>query len=281
MKLLFSIIALLPLATSSSSQSHNPLEHRPQGEINAESTNPVQSLSHEASKRSSQIYPDYDSSGISPWNDNGRSETLDHITSWVNCPRRYLNCRKCPLDRRCRRPSVPKPTPKPTLPRPHIVPPVPGDPAALTGPQLAGWKNEDEDEGDKSGCELARCRGRLQGCGSGATCVRGYCACPSGLKGSSGSMGRGWDLPEAATVYVDAGVACDQSCEGPFCTEVGGLAGCFQDPVGQSNSMAGPQCHNAVDTTNTAGHGAIQIPGAGDGPDTFTGGAGGGAGEIV
>jgi len=65
-------------------------------------------------------------------------------------------------------------------------------------------------------------------------------------------MGRGWDVLGSVTVYVDAGVACDQSCDEMFCTEVGRLEGCFGGAMGK----------NEVDTTNTAGNGAIQIPGS-------------------
>jgi hypothetical protein len=69
---------------------------------------------------------------------------------------------------------------------------------------------------------------------------------------SAGVMGRGWDVPESANVYVDLGVDCDQICNQLFCTEVEGLVGCFGSAVGSDE----------LETTSTAGHGAIQIPGA-------------------
>lgn len=78
-------------------------------------------------------------------------------------------------------------------------------------------------------------------------------------------------MPESATVYVDVGVACDQSCGEMFCTEVGGLEGCFGGAVGK----------NEVDTTNTAGHGGIQLPGSSgidrDGPFSVVSG---GIGDV-
>jgi hypothetical protein len=144
-------------------------------------------------------------------------------------------------------------------PRPYVAS-DPGEPEAFTGPQLAPLPDTVQDErnaeiGDEnSGCQLSKCGKTVKACGKGATCVGAYCACSSGMKGSlgAGSKGRGWDVPESATVYVDAGVACDQSCDEMFCTEVGGLEGCFGGAVEK----------NDVDTTNTARHGAIQIPGS-------------------
>lgn len=147
----------------------------------------------------------------------------------------------------------------------------PGELGALTGPQLKPLPEVGqnvEESGDKNGggvCQLSRCSKIINPCGSGATCVGGYCACASGLKSSTtGAMGRGWDIPESAIVHVDIGVDCDQTCDEMFCTEVGGLEGCFMGAVGTSDGT------NGVDSTNTAGHGAIQMPGTGgidgDGP---------------
>jgi hypothetical protein len=69
---------------------------------------------------------------------------------------------------------------------------------------------------------------------------------------SDGVMGRGWDVPESANVYVDVGVDCDQICNQLLCTEVKVLVGCFGNAVGPDE----------LETTSTAGHGAIQVPGA-------------------
>lgn len=276
MKLLFTLTALLPLAASSPSNTHKSRNQN------------LQTTSHESSKRAPQIDAaansvlDYLSSKVAPsslsniipWSDNddGLSEVLDYITTWLTCPRRYLNCEKCPYDRRCRR-STPTPTPSSDVssnvrpsptpiyfprPRPYINP-TPGEPESLTGPQLRPLPDVSQNGAgggsSDAGCTLSKCGKMVNACGQGATCIGAYCACASGMKGSpgAGSMGRGWDVPESATVYVEVGVACDQQCNEMFCTEVGGLEGCFGGAVGK----------NEADTTNTLGHGAIQIPGAG------------------
>jgi hypothetical protein len=161
-------------------------------------------------------------------------------------------------------------------PRPHVAPDL-GDPAALTGPQLKPLPEvgqnvgEDGNENRNGGCQLSKCDKMVTACGSGAVCSGGYCACTSGLKSSTaGTMGRGWEIPESATVYVNIGVACDQSCDDMFCTEVRGLDGCFRGDVGTNDGT------NGVDTINTAGHGAIQMPGTGgiDGDGPFPVGSG-------
>jgi hypothetical protein len=88
--------------------------------------------------------PDYDSSGISPWSDAGRSELLDYQTDWDYCPRYYLNCHTCPRDPRCRlNQSRPDGVPSDT---------VIGGAAALAGTQLDDYQvTADLEVGEKMG----------------------------------------------------------------------------------------------------------------------------------
>ena len=74
-------------------------------------------------------------------------------------------------------------------------------------------------------------------------------------------MGRGWDVPEASIVFVNAETACDVQCSSRFCDEVGGLEGCFGGVHGETGWMEG---HNEVDTGTLTRHGAIQVPKSGE-----------------
>ncbi|KAL5116733.1 hypothetical protein ACEQ8H_005345 [Pleosporales sp. CAS-2024a] len=133
----------------------------------------------------------YPSSGVSPWDDSGRSQSVDNTPSvWRQCPKVRLDCRKCPRDRRCR---------------------------------VAVGNLSDADDDGSEGCPLSKCdevgNGLvIGGCGTGATCTRGYCVCPLGTTGDGGwrgSQGLG-----QVTVYVDPGIDCNATCEGPLCNEV-------------------------------------------------------------
>ncbi|KAF2202736.1 hypothetical protein GQ43DRAFT_439473 [Delitschia confertaspora ATCC 74209] len=42
-----------------------------------------------------------DTSGITPWNDSGRSQMMDEV-GWTVCPRELLRCTWCPNDPRCK-----------------------------------------------------------------------------------------------------------------------------------------------------------------------------------
>ncbi|KAF2706838.1 hypothetical protein K504DRAFT_459259 [Pleomassaria siparia CBS 279.74] len=160
MRLLISLVALLPLATASSIVSHQLQEDRTQVNVD---TGPHESC-HQRLGRSCQRFSNPDPNTLarlpdssSPRNGHGRSETLDYITTWTGYPRRCLNGYKYPLGSRCRRTSNSKLNPRAKstpLPRPNITPPEPGEPAALAGPQLADSTTV-EDEGNE-GCKLAK-----------------------------------------------------------------------------------------------------------------------------
>lgn len=97
------------------------------------------------------------------------------------------------------------------------MPPVLGEPAALTGPQLA---HSPEMEIAR-GCLLKRCGyGGSGDCDPSTFCERGYCACKRGFKASVGNMARGWGHLGSLTDYVDAGAVCDRPCQNMFCSEV-------------------------------------------------------------
>lgn len=211
--------------------------------------------------------------GISPWDDSGRSQMMDFQPLWVNCPARYLNCHKCPRDFRCHLSSSSTSVPSATR-TPHSKPPQGEEFNALTGPQLVGFGNLG---GKKEQCPLRKCGGKAgTECGPGARCSKGYCACPAGYKGDSGNALRGRSRPEALTVYVDPGIACDTPCQVLFCPEVERVRGCFgvealagqpsattpASGIAQSTPSMGAAGHEEPESQGIAGgHGVIQFPG--------------------
>ncbi|KAH7085758.1 hypothetical protein BKA63DRAFT_26366 [Paraphoma chrysanthemicola] len=204
----------------------------------------------------------YPSSGVSPWDDSGRSQMTDNQDSiWRTCPQLHLDCRKCPRDFRCRRPQIPAWGDR-------------GNPvgAITTLPDLASSDIPPEDDGNGA-CPLKKCSTDLaywNWCYSGARCTRGYCACDVGKKGSwreGGEGYRGNGGLEEVTVYVDPGVFCDIPCDDLSCKEVKQLelGTCWKD--GDSNSIDQDEKEKVLPTydnleTDGVGSGAIHLPSA-------------------
>ncbi|KAH3941680.1 hypothetical protein HBI56_197300 [Parastagonospora nodorum] len=129
--------------------------------------------------------------GVSPWDDSGSSQMTDNSPSiWRQCPKKHLDCRKCPRDWRCRR--------------------------AVQAADIAP-----EDDGN-SKCPIAKCDAGGVQCGVKARCTRGYCVCDLGMTGSSDAY-RGTEGLGKATVYVGPGVDCNTPCDGLSCKEVAQL----------------------------------------------------------
>ncbi|CAO2650329.1 Nn.00g016210.m01.CDS01 [Neocucurbitaria sp. VM-36] len=199
----------------------------------------------------------YPLSGVSPWDDSGRSQILDNepsVQMWRTCPEHYLDCRKCPRDPKCRRPGFPWWSPTDIFDLP----------AALTGPQLAA--GTDLPTSIASGvdiCPLSTCGSAtsLSSCGTNARCVRNHCVCKLGYKGATenGPVVRGFEDLQAVTVWVDTDMACDVPCDSPSCAEVQQVKACFENGAKvEDKEYAGQQ---ELETDAVHG-GAVQVPGA-------------------
>lgn len=140
----------------------------------------------------------YPSSGVSPWDDSGRSQMVDNEPSIYNmCPLRHLDCRKCPGDPRCQ--------------------PWVSDTSSSSAPIAP------EDDGQKD-CPIHKCdTGDSFGtCGKNARCTRGYCVCNLGWSGAP-TYGQGWRGNEGLgvlTVYINPETDCDVKCDSLGCKEV-------------------------------------------------------------
>ncbi|PSN72740.1 hypothetical protein BS50DRAFT_166936 [Corynespora cassiicola Philippines] len=190
----------------------------------------------------------FSASGVSPWDDSGRSQMLDHLDGWSGCPPRALNCRKCPRDRRCQNRPL----------GPMFGPPLQEEePNAFASPNAKSanaW-------GEGLVCHLKRCD-YLNPCGDYATCTGGYCTCAQGWKARRGgyvNQVRGRELPGSLSVFTDPGIACLQPCTRPYCAEVDGNEECFLgypaiDPNNPNNLE--------TDKTGEGGSGVVQIPGS-------------------
>jgi hypothetical protein len=222
---------------------------------------------------SSDLDSPYPLSGVTPWDDSGRSQTLDNepsIQLWRTCPRLNLNCKKCPRDERCRRPSQPWWDPTNI----HDVE------SALAGPPLVTSENR------KDTCPLATCSTSdpFMACGENSKCVRNHCVCNRGFKSSATGetpVVRGFDGLQAVTVWVDPQWGCDVPCDDLSCKEVEQVEACFggvevpdstygAESTGVSweqEQWGEPGDGDQLDTAGTGG-GAIQVLGA----DVETGG---------
>jgi hypothetical protein len=134
----------------------------------------------------------YPSGGVSPWDDSGRSQIMDNEV--IVCPRRHLDCRKCPADVRCR--------------------------GMMTGGGGEMGATTEEPEGDgNENCPMNKCdKMATAQCGAGAKCTQGYCVCELGMKAATGL--RGTKGLGAVTVYVGPAVDCRVKCDDPSCKEV-------------------------------------------------------------
>ncbi|KAF1840730.1 uncharacterized protein K460DRAFT_370690 [Cucurbitaria berberidis CBS 394.84] len=185
----------------------------------------------------------YPLSGVSPWDDSGRSEMLDNepsVQMWRTCPEGLLDCRKCPRDSKCRRPNLPWWSPA------NII-------------DVPGASGADNSNSNSAVCPLDTCSS-TSSCGKNARCVRNHCVCKLGFKGatSHGSVVRGFDDLQAVTVWVDSGAACDVPCDTLSCAEVEQVDSCFDNaPETEGDELPG----HGLDTDGIQA-GAIQVPGA-------------------
>ncbi|KAH9870740.1 hypothetical protein IAQ61_006218 [Plenodomus lingam] len=193
---------------------------------------------------SSNLDSPYHLSGVSPYDDSGRSEVLDNEPSieatppWRTCPDSNLDCAKCPQDERCRHQGTPWWQVDPTI-----------------STDDGAWVAEV--------CPLTTCSSAPGGCGENAKCVRDHCVCETGWQGAVGSV-RGFEGLQAVTVWVDAQVDCDVKCDGWGCTEVQQVGACFGMPSVLPVQTAPAAGVDDVETAETGG-GAIKVPGAGAG----------------
>lgn len=159
------------------------------------------------------------------------------------CPRFRLNCRRCPLDPRCiDEGDSPFSGEADSFPRwlnpwfHQPLTPLPDEPAALTGPQLADFGDIQEHPEKQDNCALKKCGYGVgeQMCHESAVCWKGHCVCGSGFKGEGGIMERNGEA-----VYVDPGVACNVPCDWLFCVEVEERRQCFPDPLEELFGVSG------------------------------------------
>ncbi|KAF2034829.1 hypothetical protein EK21DRAFT_107460 [Setomelanomma holmii] len=115
----------------------------------------------------------YPSSGVSPWDDSGRSQMTDNEDSILSaCPQLHLDCRKCPRDYSCRRPQIP------VWGGGDGSSSEPG--AVSTTPDVgsADSSTQPEDDGNAN-CPLEKCSSSASyawnTCGPTAVCTGGYC----------------------------------------------------------------------------------------------------------
>ncbi|KAF2855997.1 hypothetical protein T440DRAFT_95158 [Plenodomus tracheiphilus IPT5] len=192
---------------------------------------------------SSNLGSPYPLTGVSPYDDSGRSEILDNEpsieTTWRTCPDSNLDCSKCPRDKRCRHKGTPWWQVDPTI-------------TIDDGGLVADV------------CPLTTCTAAPGACGKNAKCVREHCVCETGWKGTTGNV-RGFEGLQALTVWVDSGVDCDVKCDGWGCEEVQQVGACFGMP--SSTALGTNGVAAGVDDVEVAGTGggAVKVPGTGDG----------------
>ncbi|KAH8731115.1 hypothetical protein GQ44DRAFT_736222 [Phaeosphaeriaceae sp. PMI808] len=136
----------------------------------------------------------------------GRSQIIENEPSkWRACPKRHLDCIKCPQDFQCQRPEMPS-----------------WEQAYMVKNGVAQLSGSPEDDGQAI-CPLAKCDGRgARRYGANVRCTREYCVCNVDRKGSwrRGAGYRGTDELGAVTVYVSSDADCDTPCVSMSCREV-------------------------------------------------------------
>ncbi|KAF2267046.1 hypothetical protein CC78DRAFT_103053 [Lojkania enalia] len=157
----------------------------------------------------------------------------------------------------------------------YMTPQDPGEPAALTGPQL---KNFDLDtihqatDGEKnstsnlitSGCPLMPCTREGNGrCGIMADCFHGFCKCAlMSSKGTKGPMGKSTNIMHSDSVLVNPGVDCSAKCKDWLCPEVSqNISMCFEDRRIEGRENGDDNAQAGVLGIENQKHGAIQVPG--------------------
>ncbi|KAL6706753.1 hypothetical protein ACN47E_005089 [Coniothyrium glycines] len=216
---------------------------------------------------SSTLESPYPPSGITPWNDSGRSQILDNeptIPMWRTCPAQNLDCSKCPRDQRCKRPAHPWWETSSI----HNVEDALADPTRPLDSSASAVGEQQET------CPLSQCNDAspFQACGKGSRCVRNHCVCNRGFKSSATGATknvRGYLGLQAVTVWVDPEWGCDTRCDDWSCKEVEQVPACF--PVTSKDSGNVPW-HGAGVTgddwggdqlgLSSVGSGAIRVPGA-------------------
>jgi hypothetical protein len=146
--------------------------------------------------------------------------------------------------------------------------PDPGEPAAIAGPQIAGFREMEEEREKKKGCLLQRCelKDGQRLCHNSTTCYGGLCVCGFGFKSASGEMAN-----DGGTVFVDAGVVCDVPCKWLFCAEVEEARECFKvgegGPQGEAEAEAEEDKESleevqVVNVVTSDHYGAVHVTGA-------------------